>query len=98
MYTPPYQIILKISDGQKIFSQLFLNFMRVLLRFLDRIETLQRGKVRHNPNRDQPHGKRTPPTVLIICHCLRDSFLLTALRVAVNRFTRSHTQKALKRK
>ena len=71
MYTPPYQIILKISDGQKIFSQLFLNFMRVLLGFLNRIETLQRGKVRYNPNRDQPHGKRTPSTRLIICHCCR---------------------------
>lgn len=76
MYTPPYQIILKISDGQKIFSQLFLNFMRVLLRFLNRIETLQCGKVRHNPNRDQQHGEKTPPTVLIICHCRRDSFYL----------------------
>nr|DAG23626.1 MAG TPA: hypothetical protein [Bacteriophage sp.] len=76
MYTPPYQIMLKISDGQKIFSQLFLNFMRVLFRFLNRIETLQRGKVRHNPNRDQPHDERTPPTVFIICHCRRASFCL----------------------
>lgn len=64
MYTPPYQIILKISDGQKIFSRLFLNFMRVLFGFLNRIEALQRGKVRHNPNRDQPHGEITPPTGL----------------------------------
>ena len=71
MYTPPYQIILKISDGQKIFSQLFINFMRVLFRFLNRIETLQRDKVRHNPNLDQPHGKRTPPTEAMICHCSR---------------------------
>ena len=71
MHTPPYQIILKISDGQKIFPQLFLNFMRVLFRFLNRIETLQRGKARHNPNRDQPHGERAPPAKLIICHCRR---------------------------
>lgn len=64
MYTPLYQIILKISDGQKIFSQLFLDFMRVLFGFLNRIETLQRGKARHNPNRDQPRGEITPPAGL----------------------------------
>lgn len=64
MYTPPYQIILKISDGQKIFSQLFINFMRVLFEFLNRIKTLQRGKVKYNQNRDQPHGERIPPTGL----------------------------------
>nr|DAM50597.1 MAG TPA: trypsin [Caudoviricetes sp.] len=50
--------------------------MRVLFGFLNRIETLQRGKVIDNPNRDQPHGKRIPPARFIICHCRRDSFCL----------------------
>nr|DAH79453.1 MAG TPA: hypothetical protein [Bacteriophage sp.] len=31
--------------------------MRVLLRFLNEIETLQRGKVRHTPDRDQSRGE-----------------------------------------
>lgn len=92
MYTPPYQIILKISDGQKIFSQLFLNFMRVLFRFLNRIKTLQRGKTRYNPNRDQPHGKRTPPTGVIICHCRR-ARLCSLLCVSLLADLHAHTFK-----